>query len=526
MSAALDVAYEIERYAIKHGRLPRAQSPAELSQALLGSDSMVEALVDAWKTPLHIESDPETNTYVVASAGADGAFQRQTWSTRAATRTANDDIVIRNGETVRWPEAWALELFDAAGGDAVESLQGALDASKAARTLADLMTIRTGIEMYVADRGRPPADMSALVPMYLRDVPRTDAWGKPFAIHVDPAAKTYRVVSAGADGTFDESRWSERGDTRDYARDAVLENGELTAAWQTRNPARALGSAYASFVVFKGKHASLRTMSEEERRKLRMEGLLDEIGDAAEANDLPRAIALYEEAEKLDPEFRDTERLLSWALSFTLDVPPPPGQAPAPRPIDDPKQRPAAPRIAAALRRALPHAPVSERWTLTETLANLERERGDADAARAWIATYASAHPGDPRPRLYELDEARKNGDVARALRIVDDIAALQTLEKDALYRAGMAIYDLVAKSGDGIDGARKRALVFRGRDLLSRAAAADPEAMEPLVYLSLLVRQEASLESDPEKSAKLIEEADALRARAIEISRRRRGGS
>lgn len=519
MSAVLDAAYEIERYTLRHGRLPAATSPAELSQALLGTDGMAEFLVDAWGTPLHIESNPDSNRYVVVSAGADRQFARATWTARAETRDAAEDIVIRNGELLRWPEAWALARFQAEGGDAARSLGESLETSRAARTLADMMVIRTAIEQYAAEHGALPAGLAALTP----PLPRNDAWGRPFSVTIDRAARTYRIVSAGADGTFDETRWSEPGETLDYARDAVLRNGELTASWNTRAPGRTLGAAYSTFMLFKTKLASLRILGEEERRKLRLEGLAKDRDAAAERQDFFTAMNFYEEAEKLG--VRNSERLQSWALSFTLNTPPPPGQPAPPRLMSDARHRAAAGRIAAALRRALAAASDAERWPLTETLADLERERGDSKAAEQLMEAYAAARPGDPMPRLRQLAAALRDGDTAAVLRLTEAVMTVEPAGYEALYATGLSLYEVVAKSGEGIAADRKRAIAVHARRLLERAAALDPEAMEPLVYLSLTLRQLALLERDPAIAAKLVEEADALRGRAVEIGKRRRAG-
>jgi hypothetical protein len=299
MAGVMDASYEIEKYALQHARLPSVKSPAELSQALLGSDSMTEFLVDAWGTPLHIASSPVSNSYVVASAGADRQFDRESWTVREATRSAADDIVVRDGEMVRWPEEWALGRFRAEGGDEVSALRESLATSKAARTQADMRLICTSLEQYAMEHGSLPA---ALPP----ELPTTDAWGHPFAVMIDVSAKTYRIVSAGADGAFDEKRWSETDQTLDYARDAVLQNCELTASWQIGAPGRTLGEAYAALTVFESKLASLRLLGDDERRKLRLEGLAKDMDAAAQRQDFFDAMNLYQEAEKLG--VRDTER--------------------------------------------------------------------------------------------------------------------------------------------------------------------------------------------------------------------------
>ena len=515
MASVLDMAYEIERYALQRGRYPQAKSPAELSQALLGTDSMAAVLVDAWGTPLHIDSDPVSKHYVVASAGADRRFDREQWFTRAATSHAADDIVIRNGEMMRWPEEWALARFRAEGGDATRAFGDALETSRAARTLADMTVIRTALEQHVTEHNTLPATLPP-------DLPPNDGWGKPFRVTLDPAAKTYRVVSAGADGKFDEKRWSETNETLDLTRDAVLQNGELAPKWQTRGGSRELDAAYAHFNVFKIKHASLRTLGEDERRQLRLQGLRDDMDDAAARQDFFGAMNLYQENERLG--VRDTQRLRSWALSFTLRSLPAPGQPDPPPLIADARQRAAAGRIAAALRRALADASGEERWTLTETLSDLERERGETGVADQLMDAAAAARPNDPLPRMKQLGIALRGGDTARVLRVTDELMAIESTDKETLYVLGVSFYEVIVKSGEAIGADKKRSIAAHARRVLERATTLDPEAMESLVYLSLILRQQAALEPDEAKAGKLIEEANAIRGRAMEISKRRRG--
>ena len=516
MASVLDMAYEIERYALQHGRLPDADSPAKLSLALLGTESMAEGLVDAWGTPLHIDSDPRTNQYMVASAGADRAFDREQWFVPATTRDAAADIIVRDGKLSRWPEEWALARFRAEGGDAVRALGNALETSKASRTLADMMVLRTAIEQHVADHGTLPASLAP-------ELPQRDGWDNAFRITLDRDAKTYRIVSAGADGKFDEKRWNESGETLDLTRDAVLQNGALGPSWQTHGGSRELDAAYAHFAVFKMKLASLRALPDDERRKLRLEGLRDDMDDAVERQDYFAAMNFYEENEKLG--VRDTERLRAWAMNFYLHTPSPPGQPETPSLMANARNRAAAGRITAALRRALTKATEAERWPLTETLAELERERGETEVADQLMEAWAAANPHDAMPRVRQLTAAQRSGDTARMLRLANDLTSVVTEDKEALYAIGLTLYEVITKSPDAVPADRKRAYAAHARHVLERAAALDANAFEPLAYLNLVLRQQAALEPDAKKAAKLIEEADAVRTRALDVAKRRRGG-
>ena len=51
------------------------------------------------------------------------------------------------------------------------------------------------------------------------------------------------------------------------------------------------------------------------------------------------------------------------------------------------------------------------------------------------------------------------------------------------------------------------------------------PDYFDAIVYLNLLLRQQANIETDPVKQQELIAEADKLRARAMEIAKLRKAG-
>lgn len=82
-----------------------------------------------------------------------------------------------------------------------------------------------------------------------------------------------------------------------------------------------------------------------------------------------------------------------------------------------------------------------------------------------------------------------------------------------------------MAKSADLPDAA-KREHIRRGIAALKRAEALKDNYFESMTYRSLLVRQQALLEKDPEVQKKLVAEADAIRDRVLEIIKSRRAGT
>lgn len=206
-----DTAALIERHRAEHGAIPRANGPGELSRAIFGDDAGAKYFVDPWGTPLHIESAP--SGYLIVAAGSDRKFDRATWTTRAATTTAADDVVLRDGDLIRSPVAWAETSIAGASGLA-GSRDRLLDTAKHASTVSQLRALMSSILTYQAVENKDIAARDieglrrALVPKYANDVAAADGWGHPFFVGSDASGKSFVIASAGPDGKFQKDGWS------------------------------------------------------------------------------------------------------------------------------------------------------------------------------------------------------------------------------------------------------------------------------------------------------------------------------
>ena len=76
------------------------------------------------------------------------------------------------------------------------------------RTMGDMRSIATASEAYAIDNDMYPEandldDLDGLLsPIYIRELPRADAWGRDYRYLVSDDLTSYRIVSAGPDGTF------------------------------------------------------------------------------------------------------------------------------------------------------------------------------------------------------------------------------------------------------------------------------------------------------------------------------------
>jgi protein TonB len=76
------------------------------------------------------------------------------------------------------------------------------------------------------------------------------------------------------------------------------------------------------------------------------------------------------------------------------------------------------------------------------------------------------------------------------------------------------------------LDAAQKRAYIQQGLQAEDRALALQPDYLEALTYKNILLRLKANASSDPLEQKRLIDEADALRNRALELQRDRQAQS
>ncbi len=118
---------------------------------------------------------------------------------------------------------------------AIPNMLNAIDRGKQKRTMADLRSAATACEAFAVDNNRYPgptdgwtsidAIAADLEPVYIRTLPRQDAWGHRFLYWSD--GKRYRLVSPGKDGIL-EREWvldAEGGTTAAFDADIVFGDG-------------------------------------------------------------------------------------------------------------------------------------------------------------------------------------------------------------------------------------------------------------------------------------------------------------
>jgi tetratricopeptide (TPR) repeat protein len=159
-----------------------------------------------------------------------------------------------------------------------------------------------------------------------------------------------------------------------------------------------------------------------------------------------------------------------------------------------------------------------------------EAARTEADAldARGQFAEAAAVYEKFTRANPeFVLAHYLRIAALVRAGQAAATDAALETARRsipttpEKRYEAAVYLFDAVSHTKD-IAAANANKLLAEATLALDDALAIKPEYMEALVYKSLVLRTRARYEPDANKVAALTAEADRLRARVMEMQKKR----
>lgn len=154
-------------------------------------------------------------------------------------------------------------------------------------------------------------------------------------------------------------------------------------------------------------------------------------------------------------------------------------------------------------------------------LAKLQEQRGAAALAEETLASGMSATHG-PRQLVSAMAAFfRRTGQFDKAVGVLEDAAARNPGDPAGHHLLATYYWEKVQKDAS-LTPAEKLMYLESGTAASDRALAQRPDYIEALTYKNILLRMKASLETDAGRQRQLVVEADALRTRAIELSRQR----
>lgn len=237
-----------------------------------------------------------------------------------------------------------------------------------------------------------------------------------------------------------------------------------------------------------------------------------EIRDANDAyakEDYATALQHYKKARDIDASFDDLDRMIGYSL-IGLYVPEDKSAA-------NVKNADAA---IVELRKYLKKRPDDRiaREALINLYLNAERITEAINYFRDWLKD----HPADIEAVRSIATLYAKQGNFAESLNWYEKITLLDSKNPEAFYTFGVVCYEKIAKNPPQ-DLAERLEIIEKGKAALQRATQMRKEYFEAMVYLSLLYRQQAPLETDPVKQQQLVAEADRIRNEAVAIVKKKK---
>jgi tetratricopeptide (TPR) repeat protein len=232
--------------------------------------------------------------------------------------------------------------------------------------------------------------------------------------------------------------------------------------------------------------------------------------DAYAKEDYAVALKHYQRAREIDSQsFPDLDRMIGYSLLGMY--------VPEDKSAANVKNADAA---IMELRKYLRKRPDDRiaREALINLYLNAERITDAINYFREWLQT----HPGDIEAVRSVATLYAKQGNFAEALNWYERITKLDAKNPEAYYTYGVVCYEKIAKNPPA-EVAERLSIIDRGKTALQRAIAMRTDYFEAMVYLSLLNRQQAPLETDPVKQQQLVAEADRIRNEAVAIVKKKK---
>ncbi len=232
--------------------------------------------------------------------------------------------------------------------------------------------------------------------------------------------------------------------------------------------------------------------------------------DAYAKEDYATALQHYKKAREIDSEsFPDLDRMIGYSL-IGLYVP----EDKSPANVKN------ADAAIVELRSYLRKRPDDR--IAREALINLYLNADRITEAINYFRDWLKDHPADIEAVRSIATLYAKQGDFNESLNWYEKITLLDSKNPEAFYTFGVVCYEKIAKNPPQ-EISERLAIIERGKAALLRATRMRADYFEAMVYLSLLYRQQAPLESDPVKQQQLVAEADRIRNEAIAIVKKKK---
>ena len=208
------------------------------------------------------------------------------------------------------------------------------------------------------------------------------------------------------------------------------------------------------------------------------------------------------------------------AVGFAQAPPPPPPPPPLapPAPPAPPQTRPTV-AVSAPAPGAVP--PAAGAFDAAVAAARRLEDARDYPGAEKAFVELSKTYPKNPKAFLHLAGYYNRRGDFDKTIVALTKRVQLEPSNPEGPYTLATYYWDKAYRDTT-LDTATKRDLIAKGLEQADRAIQLKPDYLEGLTYKNLLLRLQATTETDEGVKQELIAEADKLRDQAIKLKQAR----
>lgn len=157
-------------------------------------------------------------------------------------------------------------------------------------------------------------------------------------------------------------------------------------------------------------------------------------------------------------------------------------------------------------------------------LSKIYEDAGRYDEAEAALLKARDAKPNDPLVYQQIAGFYNRQGDFTKTMENMHKAAELEPSNPQGFYTLA-TYYEEKVRKDFRVTPAQKKEYIQKGIEATDQAIALNQDYAEALVYKNILLRHQMRIEPDRAKQQELEKEADRLRNRSIELTKKKTAG-
>jgi tetratricopeptide (TPR) repeat protein len=158
-------------------------------------------------------------------------------------------------------------------------------------------------------------------------------------------------------------------------------------------------------------------------------------------------------------------------------------------------------------------------------LAKIYEDAGRYEEAEQALLKARETNPEDVTVYVQMSGFYNRQGDFEKTMEALHKAADIQPNDPQG-HQLVAVYYWEKAQKDHRLNNAEKREYIMKGIEATDRALALNPEYIEALTYKNILLRMQGNLETDMAKRTALYKEADELRNKAMELTKKKTAGT